>query len=85
MNFTPGPWRTGNRHPCRIMTQGTIVAYACDPQDEGSEREHEKANARLISAAPELLAMLEGYVRTYPNNTRAFHAIAVIAKARGEV
>lgn len=31
------------------------IAYACHPNDEGTEGETEKANARLIAAAPELL------------------------------
>lgn len=52
---TPGNWRVGKNYPCRIIANEQPIAFACDPQDEGTETEEELANARLISAAPELL------------------------------
>lgn len=59
---TPGPWRIGNRHPCRVIAvrespdAGTWVADTCREQDEGTEQPEQLANARLIAAAPETAA-----------------------------
>ena len=64
MNHTPGPWRIGTNYPCRIIGGGGVIAYACDPQDEGTEREEEKANARLIALAPEMATALRKCVAT---------------------
>ena len=50
--FTPGPWHLGyNKHDASIHNDVTI-ASVCD------DATHWKANARLIAAAPELLAIV---------------------------
>ena len=53
MNHTPGPWHLGyNKHDASIHN-GVTIASVCD------DATHWKANARLIAAAPDLLAALE--------------------------
>ena len=52
--FTPGPWNIGKSYTDEIAIrerQGGCVAVACAMPEEES-------NARLIAAAPELLAAL---------------------------
>jgi hypothetical protein len=56
---TPGPWTVGTKHPGRVFSQHFNVAFTTIPQDEGTETEEEKANARLIAAAPEMLKALK--------------------------
>jgi hypothetical protein len=38
-----------------------MIAFACLPVDESFESEEQKANARLIAAAPELLEALKPF------------------------
>ena len=48
---TKGPWRTGYRYPCRIISYvGNIPASTCLPEDEGTESDEQKANAARIVA-----------------------------------
>lgn len=59
MQFTPGPWdyfvgNANGRGLIRIEQQGTGVHIASMPRGVVSE-----ANARLIAAAPDLLAALD--------------------------
>jgi len=77
---TPGPWALAIG-PHRIEVHTTpALAYAFSLSDE--------ANARLIAAAPELLAALEAlcedkYLADPINADRMRAARAAIAKARG--
>ncbi len=89
---TPGPWayRMDSRNiggPCdnsgRYVTIGSISESLFI-----SDEEHE-ANTRLIAAAPDLLAALEGllrdnYLADPINNERMREARAAITKARGQ-
>ena len=87
-DFTPGPWRqTGTN--VRTKDGGLICTAAnhwADTTTPGGEKE---ANARLIAAAPELLAALEWIVddwerateRTLPDD---HETKAAIAKAKGD-
>lgn len=74
---TPGPWKyhTGfgsvQRH--HIQTEGGFQ-IACTPECD----EHTQANARLIAAAPELLAACYTVIDAIKNVRRA------IAKATGQ-
>lgn len=52
---TPRPWKQGVKHPGRVFSNFKVVAYCTAPEDEGSETKEEKANARLITASPDLL------------------------------
>lgn len=52
--FTPGPWKA-IEHDGRIFIDGTQGFVCSMDQPQGSEMQ---ANARLIAAAPELLAAL---------------------------
>jgi hypothetical protein len=90
---TPGPWSIGPPHVVaqratdsegRRTTRFVAEAVLSTPLVEG-ERE---ANARLIAAAPEMLALLIRYRTETPLGNRphmiAHVADAVIAKARGD-
>ncbi len=89
---TPGPWREGERGMIEAASrEGTLseavgaVAFVYGPFDP-----HGRANAKLISAAPDLLDALEEYHRVasavpYAQWTPAMHkAQDAIAKARGQ-
>lgn len=102
--FTPGPWTL-----CRTTDGGKTVAFhvAADPHGslhpvveyrEGKVRAPEEieANARLISAAPELYEALKELAAAYDNYdggsisekriSRAIEAAdAALTKARGDV
>jgi hypothetical protein len=90
--FTPGPWQWVNdddieqaEHPFASVAEVVRIF-----QDE--DRSQRNANARLIAAAPELYAKLEGlleYVRLFcadssPTDAAVADAVAALAKARGE-
>lgn len=98
---TPGPWSARLRHGQSIRIGDTdfdgdvwqidapdwmymaAVATSCGTNDEGSE-----ANARLIAAAPELLAACREFVRKVEagaaRSTRSYQQMtAAIAKAEG--
>lgn len=79
---TPAPWLSTN-HGLTIKTgRGDIVCHV-------RSGENIDADARLIAAAPELLAALKGFM----NNTSVVHglphtaraAAAAIAKAEGRI
>ena len=75
--FTPGPWHLGyNKHDASIHN-GVTIAIVCD------DATHWKANARLISSAPDLLSALERLVHPMADDDDLDYAREVIAKARG--
>ena len=103
---TPGPWDAGDRvrnfiditH--RIKTPGAITNTLCRVQARDTWAAEAEANARLIAAAPELLAALELAVEMQesvedalppgygsPKNTIAWldHARAAIARAKEKI
>jgi len=86
-DFTPGPWKqTGTN--VRTKDGGLICTVANHWADTTTPLAEKEANARLISAAPELLEALEWIVddwervteRTLPDD---HPTKAAIAKARG--
>lgn len=98
MSFTPGPWDVVEREIFgRGDVEGSATIIKWDDDREGyqiifkdvdySDGET-KANARLATAAPELLEALEKLVLfsiQKPSNAVALnYAHQVIAKARGE-
>ena len=103
ITFTPGPWRVaenlfGNTASYEVYTNietksgkgGYTRICQITPRDQ-------KANARLIAAAPDLLAATEAWVAAMkgwldgnppksPEESRAIYdaAVAALKKARGE-
>src|SRR5690242_7581409 len=58
IEHTPGPWRVSNAHGLCVAAAG--VGVIADLDDELiAQPQHAEANARLIAAAPELLACLK--------------------------
>lgn len=83
----PGPWTAQG---LAIVASdrsfvGRVYPWCADPQDA----ECAKANASLIAAAPELLEALEDLMEAVKDHYEAGgyewkHALAAIAKAKGE-
>ena len=74
---TPGPWNigTGWIYAGPVTNARIICEFKEHPGNDG--------NARLIAAAPDLLAALEGVLRVADRKTNEFDAArAAIAKAR---
>ena len=80
-NNTPGPWQADNHE---VMSNGSTVAFCYDVGGPTAE-----ANARLIAAAPKLLAALKEAehmlkLKGYTPAVLAAHGIsAAIAEAEG--
>jgi hypothetical protein len=89
---TPGPWQVNHWDKTQVCdADGEVRGCAPIAYCEGSMAER-KANARLIAAAPELLAALQkllshGTFDDYPN-TAEWHAVrearTAITSATGE-
>ena len=83
---TPGPWfATKGRD---VMAGDRVICTAYVPNDSG-DRDEAQANARLIAAAPALLAALEQAISVVETEYADDSAIvqqccAAIAQARGE-
>ena len=83
MNHTPGPWHCNGQTVYGPLTEGDRD-YICTCGDVVHD-EH-AANARLIAAAPELLAALRGIMAheaRYVDSLSYSTAKAAIAKAQG--
>lgn len=66
--FTPGPWHVGMRPgPIIYGEKGEQVADLCARLVPDEET---RANARLITAAPELLAALRAILAAEPSSAR---------------
>ena len=68
---TPGPWEVSNDHkpsPYIIRQDGRFTGFASvkfhDFLKNERARQEQEANARLIAAAPELLAALERLIKS---------------------
>lgn len=88
MKPTPGPWKVDNRSKSelRVITDypdETFIADLCLSGAPEDEIEQVRANARLIAAAPELLAALKQLVNDNLNQANCDIAEAAIAKAEG--
>ena len=94
--YTQGPWRvldfsTGSRGFIAVVGPSPVAEHICDVFPFGNrpglmkrELEQHLANARLISAAPELLAALKDIVREgAPGAAELKAAGAAMAKAQG--
>lgn len=88
---TPGPWSTIGQHEVAVCAKlDGFVAPICSAVEVGGRRTHDeaKANARLIAAAPELLAALQLLYDTGADSTMfdwaRSQARAAINKALGK-
>lgn len=82
---TPGPWFVHDRWYIGTTPTGETHAEVkcCAAVPHTREQEHE-ANARLIAAAPDLLAALKGVLRVADRKTDEFDAArAAIIRAEG--
>lgn len=101
MSHTPGPWKVDDSHLVFASVLGEYVANTLVEEHlDLVPREQVEANARLISAAPDLLAALEdaiecglvpkssaleGGALRYSSQVKCADKIrAAIAKAKGE-
>ena len=88
MKHTPGPWgcidTSNHAHDYRLTKpDGSTLPLHVEANDHSEQR----ANARLIAAAPDLLEALEDAVSTQPADSPikwVLRARAAIAKATGE-
>lgn len=96
MKPTPGPWYASQNdfywsiesdHPhFKYQTVADLVNSTCVVDKDGTEHDHGEANARLIAAAPDLLAALkEAQSRLREKGMLGVDdaVSAVIAKAEG--
>jgi len=78
---TPGPWIVDPDSPTDISPTDDLrlgIASICHVDEAGGRwefGEQSKANAKLIAAAPDLLAALQGLLAAYedPGNTGSTH------------
>lgn len=85
---TPGPWRVGiTGHAVYQVNEPELRVALCSDLEENGGRSVEKANARLIAAAPDLLEALELAVGCLENLPTKYGVppsfYEAIAKARG--
>ena len=92
---TPGPWVVAgpnliDQADAGIWGSGEFDFVICDMQRDGYEDAEQKANALLISAAPDLLEALERLVSAARDVDHGYldqaidNAESAIAKARGQ-
>ncbi|HXJ14353.1 MAG TPA: hypothetical protein VNH19_18915 [Candidatus Limnocylindrales bacterium] len=83
MSHTPGP-STLSPAGRYVRYEGIRGPNICDLDVFGGTEQEARANARLIAAAPDLLAALQAVVRVADRKTDEFDAArAAIAKATG--
>lgn len=85
---TPGPWavdynRREDRYQLRSEKQGSFGHFQGWSADGLTTEDEDKANARLIAAAPDLLAALEAAVNNYAQLVEAMEWITRCAKMSG--
>jgi hypothetical protein len=87
MSHTPGPWQLTDYSAFEICSYDHKVIASIiqmESQTYDKDRNQQKANARLIAAAPELLAMLKRAVEASSHDYSWLgDAYAAIAKAEG--
>lgn len=87
---TPGPWviYDAGIWPGIDGQTGTVIIFGIDGEEagvKGDGRDDAMANARLIAAAPELLAALIKIVKDWDGEPEDVHEAALaITKATGE-
>ena len=91
VTHTAGPWRLNAGDETQVMAGGLYVARASCGGTTGTNLHTAEANARLIAAAPDILALVTQYrddlrhPPTADSITRRLAAIdAVLAKVMGD-
>ncbi len=87
MTHTQGPWETFGPLLFTVYGGDPKRRIAVIDYTQGNETEESRANARLISAAPELLAALQAisnHAPDLPAHAAVNIARAALAKALGE-
>ena len=64
---TKGKWRINERASRNVRCDNGISIVNCSSGQSGDLEEQEKANALLISKAPEMLEMLKHLAKNTPN------------------
>ena len=96
--YTQGPWRVDESHINGSINAGkrhVAMAnfYNCHDEEVRVTREQQKANAQLISAAPELLEFAKSFVELFKESDMRpeeechglfMMALSAIRKAEGE-
>ena len=93
MAATPGPWTVEDYalddeaswffHHTIEDADGDFICHTSYTRVWGGKDEHEEANARLIAAAPDLLAALEGlYDLAYPSDDHDHALMNALSLAR---
>lgn len=91
VKHTPGPWNVSGSHIVSVKT-GVQLAEVFSPCGYDPKNQKEAANARLIAAAPDLLAALEQCLVIVDAHRRisggdgdmaAMNARAALARAKG--
>ena len=87
MRHTPGPWVCFYKHKYDEWHVSVPILHSATKWalfDDGVCSDNPEADARIISAAPDMLAALEGVLRVADRTTDEFDAVrAAIAKALG--
>lgn len=89
MSFTPGTWTLHGEGSMRVCDGRHDTEQGCQTLAEAEflnmDRKVAEANARLIAAAPELLAALKDVLGTseLPSCLERNRAVSAVAKAEG--
>jgi hypothetical protein len=75
-SHTPGPWRVSDFDHTEIIMNDLAGTYIAGVRDEAIPYEEARANARLIAAAPELLAALKDARETIERDAQRLRACA---------
>jgi hypothetical protein len=60
---TPGPWESNDYRVCGRLGKNERITVVCDTaHNQATRTEENRANARLIAAAPELLQSLYSFL-----------------------
>lgn len=85
VKHTPGTWQVSHQREDLILV-GTDAQNVAEMIHDAVDLDEIEANARLISAAPELLAALKGFLHADPDvfADELAAARAAIAKVQGK-
>ena len=86
---TPGPWQVGDGHALNLeghVFAGRRLVANCHAHSDGREgtRQENNANARLIAAAPRMLAFIQIIAAGSANSHDANEARALLRDVEGE-